>query len=337
MERPPEPVRPPPVRAFHEELDMLLAPTLRVSRQTPAAPALLRWVLLATACLGAGCGDGNLSPVTGTLGLSVTTTGADPDRDGYTVALDSGQVYALPSNGTLLLEHVYAGTYQLTIRDIAANCRAADNPRTITVPAGGTLPVSIAVTCVTSAGTVALWIETTGEDPDTDGYTLTVDGLPALRVPGTGAVTVGPLAAGSHTLSLADVSANCAPAAPALRIDVPPLAVVQVRYGVACTSLTGRLRIATATGGADLDADGYTLTLDGAPAAAVPSNGTVTVAGVVPGTRIVSLAGVAANCAVAGAPDTVSISAGESTAASFAVTGSARAPPAWIWTGTGIR
>jgi Tol biopolymer transport system component len=60
------------------------------------------------------------------------------------------------------------------------------------------------------------------------------------------------------------------------------------------------IRVTTATGGLDPDADGYSVTLDGGQAQSVTVNGQVTFTNVGLGQHTVALSGVAANCTVSG-------------------------------------
>lgn len=62
------------------------------------------------------------------------------------------------------------------------------------------------------------------------------------------------------------------------------------------------IRVSAATEGVLIDADGFTVTLDGADTRSLDANGSVTFADVAPGTHGIELAGVAANCALSGMP-----------------------------------
>src|SRR5439155_23636310 len=65
--------------------------------------------------------------------------------------------------------------------------------------------------------------------------------------------------------------------------------------------LTGNIAITAATTGSSLDPDGYTVTVDViAQSQSIPTNGSVTFTGVVPGVATVSISGVASNCTVSG-------------------------------------
>jgi hypothetical protein len=63
---------------------------------------------------------------------------------------------------------------------------------------------------------------------------------------------------------------------------------------------TGALEVSTATTGPEPDADGYTVSIDGAAAVAIGANGSRRTDGLTTGGHTVQLSGVAANCTVAG-------------------------------------
>jgi Tol biopolymer transport system component len=91
---------------------------------------------------------------------------------------------------------------------------------------------------------------------------------------------------------------------------------------------TGSIEVTTSTTGPDEDPDGYTVSVDGGIAQAIGIDGTLTISQVPAGTRSVVLAGVAANCSVAGSnPLAVTVSAGATAQVAFSVTCSALAPP----------
>jgi Tol biopolymer transport system component len=83
---------------------------------------------------------------------------------------------------------------------------------------------------------------------------------------------------------------------------------------------TGSLEVSTVTTGTDIDADGYTVTVDGGSSQAIDANGTVTVSNLSAGDHVVLLGGVAANCTVAGDnPRTVAVAAGSTASTTFSV------------------
>ena len=113
-----------------------------------------------------------------------------------------------------------------------------------------------------------------------------------------------------------------------------------VRFGVAailtvgCSEPSGpggtaeartiRVNIATAGAPADLDRDGYALSIDGGVGRPVPGNIAVLIPDVSPGAHLVQLDGLAPNCSVAGTnPRSVDVTGNDTTApifVSFSVT-----------------
>ncbi len=73
----------------------------------------------------------------GVIEVTLSTSGADPDPNGYAVATGSLQLQA-PVNGTVTFHSVAPGTHVLQLAGVASNCSpASGNERTVTVTAGG--------------------------------------------------------------------------------------------------------------------------------------------------------------------------------------------------------
>ncbi len=73
---------------------------------------------------------------------------------------------------------------------------------------------------------------------------------------------------------------------------------------------TGAIGVTTVTTGDDIDADGYTLSVDGNNGGAIGVNAVVIIPDLTPGTYSIGLGGVAANCAVQNNPRDVDVTAG---------------------------
>lgn len=99
-----------------------------------------------------------------------------------------------------------------------------------------------------------------------------------------------------------------------------PLAVVACDDDEDPVPTTGSVTVNTTTTGDDIDADGYTISIDGAGATAVVANGSATVTSVAAGTRSVMLDGVADNCTAATNPVSVTVTASATATADFTVT-----------------
>src|SRR4051812_40374948 len=106
-----------------------------------------------------------------------------------------------------------------------------------------------------------------------------------------------------------------------------PLAVVLFFLSTSCGGgdiiappNSGTLELTTITTGSDLDPDGYSFQIDGGDAQTVGINDKAT-SNVPAGSHTVQLAGLAPTCTVSGDnPQTVTITAGQTTAITFSIT-----------------
>src|SRR3989442_13239470 len=97
--------------------------------------------------LAVACSDPLIVRI-GDVRLSVATTGADLDPDGYAIALDGGAALAIAANDTRMLSGLAAGSHTFLLSGLAANCTLGGaNPREIEVGSRETTQVSFAVAC----------------------------------------------------------------------------------------------------------------------------------------------------------------------------------------------
>ena len=157
----------------------------------------------------------------------------------------------------------------------------------------------------TADGILAVSTATSGDDPDLDGFQLTVDGNNSLALLPSGTAELG-LSPGRHTLQLVGVAEHCSVVpGTSVEVDITAGSTTPVTFQVSCP-LTGA-SITVTTTGQDFDPDGYRVVADGSDRGAVASTGTV-LTKLDPGSRTISLAGVASNCAIEGpATHTVTI------------------------------
>ena len=86
-----------------------------------------------------------------------------------------------------------------------------------------------------SPGTLTLVTATSGTQPDSNGYTIMLDGTAHGSIGPTDSVTVEGLEPGSHAVELADIEFNCATLGQFTRtVTVGSDAGAVVDYGVAC-------------------------------------------------------------------------------------------------------
>lgn len=286
-----------------------------------AAAGLVMLALVATSC---GDDDPNNPPTTGSIQASATTTGAELDADGYSVSVDGGAGQALSINGSVTFSNQTAGSHDVELSGVAANCTVTgDNPASVSVTAGSTATASFTITCSATTGDLEVTTVSTGSDIDTDGYTVSVDGGATQAITANGTLTVSSLDAGDHTVELGGVAANCSVGGMNPRtVGVTSGATAQTQFDVTCDPIagpTGDLKVVNVTMGNSLD-DAYSVNIDAAPTA-LPANDSVTVTALSAGDHTVELVDVASNCTVDGDnPRTVTVPDGGEVRTQFDVT-----------------
>jgi Tol biopolymer transport system component len=157
-------------------------------------------------------------------------------------------------------------------------------------------------------GAIRVVVSPAGEDINLGRLRVSlVNGLIRQFNTGMLELTILGLAPGVHAVRLEGLAANCQVASPNPRsVTVVSDETTIAEFNVVCTAHVGSVRVTTATTGTDLDSDGYTAIVIGGPSQAVPVNGAATVANVREGQRMVTLGGVAPNCAITGA-DTAAV------------------------------
>jgi YVTN family beta-propeller protein len=168
----------------------------------------------------------------------------------------------------------------------------------------------------TEPGQLILSVTTSGVDQDSDGYLYSLDGNPAAVLAPNDEVTISGLDAGIHQLTIDGVASNCTLSGSSPRsVAVSSGETRVIDLQVQCTASSGlaTLRITTVTTG-DVDADGYTYTLDNGVPAPIGPNATVTVTGQTPGAHQLVIGGVDSHCTVSGGTTrSITLSAGLTT------------------------
>lgn len=111
----------------------------------PVIPRQRRWTtaLLVLSVVVAACKDAT-GPTTGTLELSVITTGEDVDD--FLLAVDDGPPQTIRANGISRLT-AGPGTHTLAISGVAFNCDLAAAPTSATITLGMTTRVEVQASC----------------------------------------------------------------------------------------------------------------------------------------------------------------------------------------------
>ena len=293
--------------------------------------SLLSGSLLFVALPALGCsGDSLTVPETaGTLAITTSISGPEPDADGFSVQIDGGPAQPIGATATLTTPELTPGDHTVQLSDMAGNCSVAgDNPRTVSVTAGETATVTFAVTCGVTTASLSIAAVTSGPSPDADGYTISIDGADRGPLAANGTVTVDALTAGSHSVGLSGIAANCQVQGENVQaVTVTAGANASVAYTIACVAPpadAGSIRITTATSGADPDPDGYTFSVDGGAAQPIAVNANTTLPNLAAGAHSVRLAGASGNCSIAGPnPRPVAVTSGGTADAAFVISCSA--------------
>src|SRR5712691_6565020 len=118
-------------------------------------------------------------PTTGDLTVTTSTSGASPDPDGYTFAVDGGSGQAIGINASVTVNGLTAGSHTVVLSGIAGNCTVSGGTsRTVTVIAGQAVTATFTVSCPTpppTTGDLTVTTTTSGASPDPDGYSFAVD------------------------------------------------------------------------------------------------------------------------------------------------------------------
>ncbi|HUF74742.1 MAG TPA: hypothetical protein VMM35_00625 [Longimicrobiales bacterium] len=112
--------------------------------------ALVAWsgCIAPTDPVAIGGGGGGTGGPTGAVRITVTTTGSDPDPNGYQLLFSEAESHPIEANGTLTLT-VAVGSYQVTLSDLALNCavEGSSSTQSFSVESGATTTVAFAVVC----------------------------------------------------------------------------------------------------------------------------------------------------------------------------------------------
>jgi hypothetical protein len=250
---------------------------------------------------------------TGTVNLTINTQGTGLDADGYRLRIDDGAERAVAPNGVVVLTDLHEGAHRLMLSDVADNCAlAGGSEHTVNVAYAVTTTYQLSIGC-SSHGTLKITTITTGLDLDADGYTVSFGldpwdygGLYNVTVPANGSASLAGIAGDSYQLDVGGVAANCHVAS-----ITPPNVVIQdqvvtsVSLNVVCFGKS-TLEITGSTTGIDLDPDGYSVDIvsrfgsAGTRSANVPTNGKVSLTGVLGGSYSLLVGGWAPNCELAG-------------------------------------
>ena len=135
------------------------------------------------------------------LHVTITTTGAGTDPDGYLVQVDAGAAQAIAVNGVLDVANLIAGQHTLTLSGMAAGCTLQTSQPTLLRRGDRTGDARRAHGDVQARGT-SVTTTTTGGGTDPDGYLVRVDKGAARVIAVDGVLDVTDLTTGQHAVTL---------------------------------------------------------------------------------------------------------------------------------------
>jgi hypothetical protein len=196
---------------------------------------MLKAGLAVAAMVAAGCSTADITGSTaGSIQVGVQVSGQEVDTT-FSLYINTDTVAYTLTPGATRSFSAAEGTHTLHLKGVAGNCSVSgDNPRSVTVGALQTVPVTFNVAC-TDNGNVKVTIATTGEDQD-DMYTLAFDTDFRTVLVGPSQFVVVALPVKTYSVSLRDVASNCAVTSPnPVPVTVTHGATAETGFQIACT------------------------------------------------------------------------------------------------------
>src|SRR6266550_1302156 len=181
------------------------------------------------------------APATGNLTVTTSTTGSNQPSS-YTLNASGpggSTTQAIAPNTSVTFSAIATGDYTVSLSDVPANCTLSGaNPRTVTVPSGGTGATTFSVSCAATTTTGSLTVTTTTSgSSQPSGYTVTVDASQSQTIGTSSSVTFTSLPAGSHSVALTNVASNCTvSSANPQAVTVPSGGTVTASFSASCTT-----------------------------------------------------------------------------------------------------
>ncbi len=184
-------------------------------------------------------------PSAGAIRITTVTNGSGVDENGYAFGIDGGGTQPIGMNETISVSSLGAGPHLVWLSEMAGHCTlSGENPRRVVVPDGGTVAVTFTLTCQASTGSIDVTTTTSGPDPDANGFVFAVDGGSSQPIGPNATVTAAGVPAGTRTVSLSGVAANCVvQGANPQTVSVTAGSTAAVAFTVVCSSATETIAI----------------------------------------------------------------------------------------------
>ena len=89
-----------------------------------------------------------IPPAVGSVRVTTTTTGSNPDADGYQFAIDAGTAQHIDPTGSLTVPGIPTGSHRVVLSNVAANCSVAGGTsENVTVTEGQITEAAFAIDC----------------------------------------------------------------------------------------------------------------------------------------------------------------------------------------------
>lgn len=180
---------------------------------------------------------------TSSLKLVVSTTGVEPDSDGYSVTI-AGTTYPLANNDSLIIGPLQAGPVAVAIQGVASNCRLSDSTHQgVTLALNSQTRAVRAFECVNHLSSVQVAIHVSGRNLDSDGFQVTLGNIPPFQQPVNSVATIPALPPGTESFAVSGLAANCALFDPVpAQINISPFSTNRIDINARCLgSITGRV------------------------------------------------------------------------------------------------
>lgn len=277
-------------------------------RRVPSIAAFV----FATGLLTAAC-DSTEPRGPGSIFISSSATQPEPNAQffQYDIIVDNGtprQAFVFEPV-TYIYNGLAAGAHEVRLGGVPTTCNIGENPRRVSLRGDDTALVVFNIQCPRTTGDLQVSVTTTGPDPDPNGYLLLLGSLASISISTSFNQTLQFVPAGTYSISLSDVSANCS-AGGAQSITITPGQTSTVSFAVTCTPVA-IVKVVSATTGTERDVDGFLMTVGSGAPQRVPANGTVNLRATT-GTSTWTLSDVQPNCALGGASSgSVTVAAGD--------------------------
>jgi hypothetical protein len=192
------------------------------------------------------CGDhadpaDPVAPTAGTVAITTSTTGDDPDPDGFHLRIDRSDSLALLPSDTAELE-LSPGRHTLQLVGVAAHCSVTPETSVeVDITSGSTTPLAFQVSCPLTGARIT--VTTTGQDLAPGGYQVMADGGYRGAIASNGTILTK-LDPGARTIALTGLTPDCAIDGPASRtVMIVNQEVVSIDFTVICTTIPRTIQL----------------------------------------------------------------------------------------------